>query len=138
MNKVETLCDTTSKSYSGYLDVEQPRDSLSSADDKASFFYWFFESRSKHPEKDPLVLWINGGPGCSSMTGLLFELGPCSIANEGKNTTRNPYSWTESANVVFLDSPTGVGYSYGGKAVSNSHDTALDIYAFFQVSMTLG
>ncbi|GAA5857748.1 hypothetical protein JCM5353_001473 [Sporobolomyces roseus] len=133
MNKVETLCDTTSKSYSGYLDVEQPRDSLSSADDKASFFYWFFESRSKHPEKDPLVLWINGGPGCSSMTGLLFELGPCSIANEGKNTTRNPYSWTESANVVFLDSPTGVGYSYGGKAVSNSHDTALDIYAFFQL-----
>ncbi|GAA5938571.1 S10 family peptidase [Sporobolomyces koalae] len=123
MNKVEQLCDSTSKSYSGYLDI---------ADD-AHMFYWFFESRSKHPEKDPLVLWINGGPGCSSMTGLLFELGPCAVANGGKNTTFNPYSWTESANVVFLDSPVQVGYSYGGKAVSNSHDTAVDIYAFFQL-----
>ncbi|GAA5905554.1 S10 family peptidase [Sporobolomyces salmoneus] len=123
MNKVEQLCDTSSKSYSGYLRTDQD----------ANLFYWFFESRSKNPEKDPLVLWINGGPGCSSMTGLLFELGPCSIANGGKNTTYNPYSWTESANVVFLDSPVQVGYSYGGKTVSNSQDTALDIYAFFQL-----
>ncbi|GAA5868650.1 hypothetical protein JCM8547_003768 [Rhodosporidiobolus lusitaniae] len=119
----KALCDTTSKQYSGYLDI---------ADD-AHLFYWFFESRSKNPEKDPLVLWINGGPGCSSTTGLLFELGPCAIANEGKNTTWNPYSWTESANVIFLDSPVQVGYSYGNKAVSNSQDTAEDIYAFFQL-----
>ncbi|GAA5967193.1 hypothetical protein JCM11641_000473 [Rhodosporidiobolus odoratus] len=119
----EALCDASSKSYSGYLDIQQD----------AHLFYWFFESRSKHPEKDPLVLWINGGPGCSSTTGLLFELGPCSVANGGLNTTYNPHSWTESANVIFLDSPVQVGYSYGSKSVSSSQETAEDIYAFFQL-----
>ena len=123
MREPEALCDASSKQYSGYLDV---------ADD-AHLFYWFFESRSKHPEKDPLVLWLNGGPGCSSTTGLLFELGPCAVANGGLNTTYNPYSWTESANVIFLDSPVQVGYSYGSKTVSNSQDTAEDIYAFLQL-----
>ncbi|GAA5868400.1 hypothetical protein JCM1840_006979 [Sporobolomyces johnsonii] len=123
MKEPEGLCDSSSKSYSGYLDV---------ADD-AHLFYWFFESRSKNPEKDPLVLWLNGGPGCSSTTGLLFELGPCAVANGGKNTTYNPYSWTESANVIFLDSPVQVGYSYGGKSVATSQETAEDVYAFFQL-----
>ncbi|GAA6019418.1 hypothetical protein JCM10207_001379 [Rhodosporidiobolus poonsookiae] len=119
----EALCDSSSKQYSGYLDI---------ADD-AHLFFWAFESRSKTPEKDPLVLWVNGGPGCSSTTGLLFELGPCSVANGGQNTTYNPYSWTNNANVIFLDSPVQVGYSYGSKTVSNSQDTAEDIYAFFQL-----
>ncbi|PRQ73141.1 Alpha/Beta hydrolase fold [Rhodotorula toruloides] len=123
MKKPEGLCDSSSKSYSGYLDIS----------DDAHLFYWFFESRSAHPEKDPLVLWLNGGPGCSSTTGLLFELGPCRIADGGKNTTYNPHSWTESANVIFLDSPVQVGYSYGGKTVSNSQDTAEDIYSFLQL-----
>lgn len=79
------LCDTTVASISGYLDI----------DADTHLFFWFFESRS-NPAKDPLVLWLNGGPGCSSSTGLLFELGPCSIANEGQNTTFNKNSWTES------------------------------------------
>jgi hypothetical protein len=123
MKRPEGLCDSSSKSYSGYLDIS----------DDAHLFYWFFESRSASPEKDPLVLWLNGGPGCSSTTGLLFELGPCRIADEGKNTTYNPYSWTESANVIFLDSPVQVGYSYGSKTVSNSQDTAEDVYSFLQL-----
>ncbi|BGP54355.1 hypothetical protein JCM8202_000788 [Rhodotorula sphaerocarpa] len=123
MKEPKGLCDSSSKSYSGYLDI---------ADD-AHLFYWFFESRSKHPEQDPLVLWINGGPGCSSTTGLLFELGPCSVTDGGMNTTYNPHSWTESANVIFLDSPVQVGYSYGSKTVSNSQDTAEDIYSFLQL-----
>ncbi|GJN87394.1 hypothetical protein Rhopal_000343-T1 [Rhodotorula paludigena] len=123
MKEPRALCDTSSKQYSGYLDI---------ADD-AHLFYWFFESRSKTPEKDPLVLWLNGGPGCSSTTGLLFELGPCAVANGGLNTTFNPHSWTESANVIFLDSPVQVGYSYGSKTVSNSQDTAEDVYAFLQL-----
>lgn len=56
-----------------------------------------------------------------------------SIADHGKNTTYNPHSWTESANVIFIDSPVGVGYSYGGKSVNSSPETAEDLYAFIQL-----
>ena len=71
MREPKALCDSSSKQYSGYLDI---------ADD-AHLFYWFFESRSKHPEKDPLVLWLNGGasspfPPRSSCTRTSFPLVP--------------------------------------------------------------
>jgi len=119
-----TLCDSSVKQYSGYLDV---------AEDKHLFF-WFFESREA-PADAPLVLWLNGGPGCSSSTGLLFELGPCSIANKGKNTTYNPYSWNAHANIIFLDQPVNVGFSYAddGTTVSTSPVAGKDVYAFLEL-----
>ncbi|KAJ7468642.1 carboxypeptidase C [Mycena latifolia] len=121
------LCDTSVKQYSGYLDI---------ADDKHLFF-WFFESRNS-PSTDPLVLWLNGGPGCSSSTGLLFELGPCSIADEGKNTTFNKHSWTSSANMIFLDQPVNVGFSYAedGTTVNNSPVAGKDVYAFLELFLS--
>ncbi|KAJ6542708.1 serine carboxypeptidase [Mycena capillaripes] len=118
------LCDTSVKQYSGYLDI---------ADDKHLFF-WFFESRNS-PSKDPLVLWLSGGPGCSSSTGLLFELGPCSIADEGKNTTFNKHSWTSSANMIFLDQPVNTGFSYG-TTVNTSPVAGKDVYAFLELFLS--
>ncbi|PIL27294.1 hypothetical protein GSI_10441 [Ganoderma sinense ZZ0214-1] len=119
-----TLCDPTVQQASGYLDI---------ADDKHLFF-WFFEAR-ENPEDAPLVLWLNGGPGCSSTTGLLFELGPCRIADEGKGVTRNDHSWTEAANVIFLDQPVNVGYSYAddGTSVNTSPVAAEDVWAFLEL-----
>ncbi|KII83244.1 hypothetical protein PLICRDRAFT_455809 [Plicaturopsis crispa FD-325 SS-3] len=118
------LCDSSVKQHSGYLDI---------AEDKHLFF-WFFESRTA-PSEAPLVLWLNGGPGCSSSTGLLFELGPCSIADEGKNTTHNPYSWNSNANVIFLDQPVNVGFSYAedGTTVNTSPVAGQDVYAFLEL-----
>ncbi len=97
-------------------------------------YFRFFEARNS-PEEAPLVLWLNGGPGCSSSTGLFFELGPCRIANEGRNTTSNPYSWNTDANIIFLDQPINVGYSYSddGTTVSTSPVAGKDVYAFLQL-----
>jgi cathepsin A (carboxypeptidase C) len=87
----------------------------------------FFESRND-PKNDPVVLWLNGGPGCSSLTGLFLELGPSSI-DKNLKLINNPYSWNNNASVIFLDQPVNVGYSYSGSAVSNTVAAGKDVYA---------
>lgn len=106
------------KQYSGYLDNEE--------DDK-HLFYWFFESRND-PKHDPVVLWLNGGPGCSSLTGLFMELGP-SFIDEDRKVKYNPNSWNANASVIFLDQPVNVGYSYSSGSVSDTVAAGKDIYA---------
>lgn len=99
-----------------------------SFDSRTDFQYvGFFESRND-PENDPVVLWLNGGPGCSSLTGLFFELGPASI-DENIKVIHNPHSWNSNASVLFLDQPVNVGYSYSGQAVSDTVAAGKDIYA---------
>ncbi|ODV58908.1 S10 family peptidase [Ascoidea rubescens DSM 1968] len=110
--------------YSGYLDIQSV--------DK-HFFYWFFESRND-PVNDPLILWLNGGPGCSSMTGLFFELGPSSI-DSNLNPVYNKYSWNNNASVIFLEQPIGVGYSYSKSSnlVSSTDAASLDVFVFLEL-----
>lgn len=83
------------------------------------------------------MLWMNGGPGCSSSTGLLFELGPCSIAS-GTNVTYNKHSWINNANIIFLDQPVGVGFSYAseGTTVTTTPLAGKDVYAFMELFLT--
>ncbi|CEJ90372.1 hypothetical protein VHEMI06161 [[Torrubiella] hemipterigena] len=106
------------KQYAGYLDDN---------DQDKHLFYWFFESRND-PKNDPVVLWLNGGPGCSSMMGLFMELGPASVDKNGK-IVHNPHSWNTNASVIFLDQPVNVGYSYGSSGVDNTVAAGKDVYA---------
>ncbi|AFR98075.1 cathepsin A (carboxypeptidase C) [Cryptococcus neoformans C23] len=120
-------CDPDVKSYSGFLDVGYGK----------NLFFYFFESRSK-PSQDPVIMWINGGPGCSSSLGMLMELGPCSVKDDPKgvnDTERNPYAWNEKANVFFLDEPIGVGFSHAdnGQTVSTTEEAAIDVQAFISI-----
>ncbi|KAI6127217.1 peptidase S10 serine carboxypeptidase [Pisolithus sp. B1] len=122
-----SLCDPSVKQYSGYLDVTNDK----------HLFFWFFES-CNILESAPLLLWLNGGLGCSSSTGLFFELGPCSISDRGFNTTYNSYSWNTHANIIFLDQPVSIGFSYAedSTSVDNSQLTAKDVYAFLELFLT--
>ncbi|GAV52247.1 hypothetical protein ZYGR_0AG02380 [Zygosaccharomyces rouxii] len=109
------------KQWSGYLDYE----------DSKHFFYWAFESRND-PSKDPVILWLNGGPGCSSFTGLLFELGPSQIGSQIK-PIHNPYSWNNNATVIFLEQPLGVGFSYGDEKITSTRAAGRDVYIFLEL-----
>ena len=108
--------------YSGYLDDNEQDKHL---------FYWFFESRND-PANDPVVLWLNGGPGCSSMIGLFMELGPSYLDGNG-TIHRNPYSWNTNASVIFIDQPINVGYSYGSTGVNSTVAAGKDIYALLSL-----
>ncbi|XP_077218533.1 serine carboxypeptidase-like 40 [Tasmannia lanceolata] len=113
--------------YGGYITV----------DDKAgrALFYYFAESVGSKPSSKPLLLWLNGGPGCSSLGyGAMEELGPFRVNSDGKTLFRNPYAWNRVANVLFLESPAGVGFSYSNTTsdYSSSGDlkTAEDAFIF--------
>ncbi|PIA28053.1 hypothetical protein AQUCO_07300021v1 [Aquilegia coerulea] len=90
--------------FSGYITVNQ--------DHGRALFYWFFEAQSE-PLKKPLLLWLNGGPGCSSIGyGAAVELGPLLVKKKGDALEFNNYAWNREANMLFVESPVGVGFSY--------------------------
>ncbi|TNV78654.1 hypothetical protein FGO68_gene7983 [Halteria grandinella] len=62
-------------------------------------------------QTDPVIVWFNGGPGCSSMLGLFQEHGPYVQENGAQNFSANLWSWNKEASVVYIESPAGVGYS---------------------------
>jgi carboxypeptidase C (cathepsin A) len=89
-----------SKWYSGYLSVT----------DSKALHYVLVQSLN-NATTDPLLLWFNGGPGCSSMEGLFAELGPF-IFDDGETFIKpNPYPWNMNASVLYIESPAGVGFS---------------------------
>jgi len=118
--------------YAGYITLEGTTKNI---------FYWFFTSQD-NPTNDPVILWLQGGPGCSDMGGGLFlENGPYypSVTDFNTKTVdiiENVNSWNQHANVIYIDSPCGVGFSYGTNLPSdyetNDNITAVDSYMFLQ------
>ncbi|KAG0697137.1 Alpha/Beta hydrolase protein [Suillus ampliporus] len=118
------ICETTPNvtQISGYIDVGT----------NMSMWFWFFESRNS-PETAPFTLWLNGGPGCSSMIGLFQENGPCTVNADLNSTTLNPYSWNNISNMIYIDQPIGTGFSYGTDTVNSTQAAAPFVWTAFQV-----
>ncbi|KAI9366561.1 prepro-carboxypeptidase Z [Pilaira anomala] len=116
------LCDPDVVQHSGYLDMGS----------NGHYFFWFFESKS-NPDKSPLTAWLNGGPGCSSMIGLWQENGPCRSYDNGTRIAYNPSTWTHYTNMLFIDQPNGVGFSYGDKLQYNVKEGAVLFYEAIQL-----
>ncbi|CAH2073389.1 unnamed protein product [Thlaspi arvense] len=92
----------------GYVSVGESGD--------VELFYYFVKSE-RNPEKDPLMIWLTGGPGCSSICGLLYTNGPLAFKGDEYNGTLPPleltsFSWTKVANILYVESPAGSGFSY--------------------------
>ncbi|KAG0147667.1 hypothetical protein CROQUDRAFT_61494 [Cronartium quercuum f. sp. fusiforme G11] len=108
--------------YSGYIPTNVNQ----------SMFFWLFEARENSNEA-PLVLWLNGGPGSSSMIALFQEHGPCRVKLDSSGLDDNIYSWSQSANIIYLDQPIGTGYSYGTTVVKTSFEAAITVYNALQL-----
>ncbi|KAL3447813.1 Alpha/Beta hydrolase protein [Aspergillus insuetus] len=117
------ICETTPgvNTYSGYFSVGEGM----------NMWFWFFEARN-NPESAPLATWLNGGPGCSSMIGLFQENGPCQFYNGSLEPDLNPYSWNEYANMLYIDQPVGVGFSYGVDTVVSTDTAAKYVWKLIQ------
>uniref|UniRef100_A0A2P2LUR9 Carboxypeptidase n=2 Tax=Rhizophora mucronata TaxID=61149 RepID=A0A2P2LUR9_RHIMU len=118
-----------SKHYAGYVTVDESHG--------RRLFYYFVESEG-NPSKDPVVLWLNGGPGCSSFDGFIYEHGPFNFEAAKKQGDMpklhlNQYSWSKVSNTIYLDSPAGVGLSYSNNETdyrTGDLNTASDSHVF--------
>ena len=92
------------ESYSGFLTVDK--------ENNGNMFFWFFPAE-EDPENAPVVIWLQGGPGSSSMFGLLKLHGPILTTVDRNNqltgVKRNQYSWAKKHNMLYIDNPVGAG-----------------------------
>ncbi|KAL0553458.1 hypothetical protein IC582_007353 [Cucumis melo] len=117
------------KQYAGYVDID--------VKNGRSLFYYFVEAE-KQPEKNPLTLWLNGGPGCSSIGGGAFtELGPFYPSGDGRGLRKNPMSWNKASNLLFVESPAGVGWSYSNTSSDYNYGDASTGLYIPQLAMAL-
>uniref|UniRef100_A0A0A9XJC2 Carboxypeptidase n=2 Tax=Lygus hesperus TaxID=30085 RepID=A0A0A9XJC2_LYGHE len=93
-------------------------------------FFWYFPAE-KNAESAPVALWLQGGPGESSIVGLFFETGPMSIRNDSTVSSRK-YSWTKDIHMIYIDNPVGTGFSFTGNNagyVTNQVEVGRDLYS---------
>ncbi|KAI8069563.1 Alpha/Beta hydrolase protein [Gongronella butleri] len=110
-----TMCNHVH--HAGYIDFPDTND---------HYFFLYYPSN----QSTRTILWLNGGPGCSSLQGAWAGIGPCTVTTDG--LVANAHTWLKDANLLFLDQPIGVGYSHGATRINRSVQGAQHVYAFLQ------
>uniref|UniRef100_M4BQZ4 Carboxypeptidase n=1 Tax=Hyaloperonospora arabidopsidis (strain Emoy2) TaxID=559515 RepID=M4BQZ4_HYAAE len=110
----------TGRLFSGYLPLENG----------GQAFYFLAPSQSATSRTDPVLLWLNGGPGASSLLGCFSENGPLLVNEDGRTLRVNNFAWSQRANLLCIESPVGVGFSYNISGVYEADDLsqAQDLY----------
>lgn len=130
LSKVGPLNGTSLKSYSGFLTVNKKYNS--------NMFFWFFPSQ-RNSKVDPVLLWLQGGPGGTSLFGLFYEHGPFFVDKTIHLRPRN-VTWNSYYSMLYIDNPVGTGFSFtdhdAGYARTET-DVANDLYEALQQFFTV-
>ena len=110
--------------YSGLIPIHEGEP------DRALFFV--FQPRVGGPPVDEITIWMNGGPGCSSLEGFLQETGLIRWTWGQYTPTINPYSWVNLTNMLWVEQPVGTGFSIGKANATNEEDVSSDFIKFFK------
>ncbi|ETI26220.1 hypothetical protein G647_02997 [Cladophialophora carrionii CBS 160.54] len=121
------------ESYAGTLSID------GNATNENQLFFWFFPSDNP-AASDEITIWLNGGPGCSSLDGLLQEHGPFLWQSGTYAPQRNQFSFTNLTNMVYIDQPIGTGFSPAADGapgkIRNETDVARQFAGFWKNFMT--
>ncbi|KAK3995053.1 hypothetical protein QBC44DRAFT_284776 [Cladorrhinum sp. PSN332] len=113
------------ESYAGQIRI------YNDTTDKSNLFFWFFPTINQTAEKE-IIIWLNGGPGCSSLMGLMQEHGPFLWQPGVLKPVSNPWSWHTLTNIVYIDQPVATGYSTGSLTINSSEDAAQQFLSWWK------
>lgn len=114
------------ESYAGTLPVGTVGNSTD-----GQMFFWFFPTAAADQPKE-IIIWLNGGPGCSSLSGMIQENGPFQWQSGTFKPNANPWSWHQLTNVVWVEQPIGTGFSTGTVTAQNEDDVAQQFMGFWR------
>ncbi|KAI9688325.1 MAG: hypothetical protein M1820_010253 [Bogoriella megaspora] len=112
------------ESYAGLLPI-------SSSGNSSELYFWFFPSSNVNAS-DEITIWLNGGPGCSSLEGLLQENGPFIWQYGTLKPVQNPWTWQNLTNMVWVEQPVGTGFSQGTPTARSEEDVAEQFLGFWK------
>ncbi|KAJ2976618.1 hypothetical protein NQ176_g4846 [Zarea fungicola] len=123
--KIPDVAFDVGESYAGLMPISNM------ANETRQLYFWFFPKEGD-TKTDDILIWLNGGPGCSSLTGLLNENGPFQLIDGTLAPVKNPYSWHKLTNMVWVEQPVGTGFSQGEPNISNEIELAAQFRGFWE------
>ncbi|OAA49581.1 serine-type carboxypeptidase [Metarhizium rileyi] len=115
------------ESYAGLLPISKK------ANETDNLFFWFFPTdNEEYKKKREITIWLNGGPGCSSLLGLLQENGPFVWHPGTLKPVSNPWSWHHVTNIVWVEQPVTVGFSTGNTTIHDEDELARQFMGFWK------
>ncbi|CAI6333565.1 unnamed protein product [Periconia digitata] len=113
------------ESYAGLVPISDK------ANETSELYFWFFPSKNEEAS-DEITIWLNGGPGCSSLEGFLQENGPISWQYGTAHPVYNPWNWATLTNMVWVEQPVGTGFSKGNSSATSEEEIAEEFAGFWK------